>query len=73
MTNFSDRFEVRGFDMNVYAVKPRDDIEGASFTITFNSIETFSQLVARLARNQYDAEVKKAVFALENEMGRRVK
>lgn len=73
MRNFSDRFTVYGFDMNIYARTPRNEIEPADFTVTFNSTESFSQLVKRLCRNQFDEEVKKAVFALENEMGRRVK
>ena len=68
-----ERFEFRAWDLSVLAIKPADEIEMPHFIMTFNSTETFHDVVKRLARSQPERQVKLAYYALENEMGNRQK
>jgi len=70
---FFQRFQFKGQYAEIYASPAEKAMGGLSFTISFNSEEDFHDIVKRLSKTQPDEQVKLAFYALESEMGERVK
>lgn len=70
-----NRYEFKGYGLEVRAHMDDGDSGFINnyLSMSFEPIENFNEFVGRLAKKQTDDQIKKAVYALETEMGKRLR